>query len=399
MNKKIIFIHKIVYPYGPYFSKDDPDNFFHFGLGRLILDNLDKPDRKVPCEFENWRMDPGINKIEERIVNGIKCRIFPAKNIKKIGAFSFSFLRALKKEYHENYVILHFTNSPHTWPLIVTSLYLKNYPIVVSHLGGFNPYYKYKTERKKLSYIKYLLERYTLKNIDKFFVSVIEEKDYFSKFIDKNNIYFGPIQGVENYFINEDPIPKNEARKRFNLPEKKKIILTVGRLEKEMGADENVKVFKRLKKEFNVMWLAVGTNERDNYYQEAKKAGVTLLPYIGREDGLKYYFYAADVYSYPMYHYDILKNFGGTGIATLEALFCNLPYVGNGIAHIPNNEGGKCGIVPNNTQELYQGIKKAFEHPEQFGNTREIVMKYYTWEKVLDTYLSIYEQLFEKYYS
>ena len=43
-----------------------------------------------------------------------------------------------------------------------------------------------------------------------------------------------------------------------------------------------------------------------------------------------------------------------------------------------------CGIYP--------------EHPEEFKNTREIMKKYYNWDRIIGNNVGVYEKLFEKYY-
>lgn len=393
-QKKIIFIHHIPFPYGPNFPKKGEDSFYYFGLGALMNDNIIKP---MPFIFENWRMDPGIQAPLEKIVKGVKCRLFPAKKIKKIGAFSIKFFKELKKESHENEIIIHVTDT-HSFALLIISFILRNVPVIATHLGGSHPYFKFKSQNKLYSYLKYLMERKLLKNVDVFFVSVLAEKEYFEKIVNKDKIEYYPVQGIENYFINEKPVNKVEARKKLGLPLEKKIILTLSRLDKTKGSDEILKVFKLLQKEYDVMWIAVGTSQRDEFYKQAEYAGVKLLPYVSRENGLKYYFYSADVYLYPMYKHKETHLFGGTGITTLEALASNLPYVGNGIEHLPDNAGNNAGIIPYNTEETYQGVKKVFNNPQNYGNTRAVVMKYYRWERIVYRYLSSYKKLFAKYY-
>ena len=241
-KKKIIFVHQIVYPYGPNFPAEFSDDFFHFGLGRLIIENIHEP---VPYEFENWRADPGIDAPLERYVNGVKCRLFPARRSRKTGAVSVGLLKALKAECREHEVIIHTANT-HSFKLILTALYLKKYPIITTHLGGPNPFYNFKKKRKIQSYFKYLLEKIALKNVDEFYVSVNAEKDYFTKIAGKEKINFGPVQGAEKTFVESVPLPRDEARKKLGIPAEKKVILTVGRLLKSKGADETLEVFKRL---------------------------------------------------------------------------------------------------------------------------------------------------------
>jgi glycosyltransferase involved in cell wall biosynthesis len=343
-------------------------------------------------------MDPGVKNLKEKIVKGVKCRLFPAFNIKwKRINFSFILLRELRREYSKNEILIHVTNT-HTFDIIAIACYLRKAPLLASHLGGAHPLFKLKQEKRFLSFFKYLLEKCSLRSVDEIFASVKAEQDYFAKILRKGRVCFGPNQGVEEDFLKSPVGDKKTARQKLGIPIEKKVLLTVGRLEKEMGCDETLKVFNRLKKEYDMVWLAVGTDKSNSYYREAKEAGVKVIGYIGRDKGLMDYFTAADVYAYPMYNDLLTLEFGGTGMATLEALFFNLPYVGNGIVHIPNGEGKKAGIIPKNSDELYQGIKTAFDQPHQFKETRDLVLKYYSWEKVIGRYINAYQRWFSHYY-
>ena len=144
------------------------------------------------------------------------------------------------------------------------------------------------------------------------------------------------------------------------------------------------------------MLLSVGATEKDEDYEYAKQNGVYLIPPVDYKN-LNIYFSIADAYLYMVQGKQNL-HFASVGIAPLEALACNTPVVGYTLIHIPNNEGEKVGFIVRNNDEAYHSIKKIFDNPNLFGETRWVVEKYFYWPKIVDEILEVYYRLFKQYY-
>lgn len=391
---KIIYIHQRPYPYNQSFYKLDSDFYYYFGEGALY-DQFKPNDLKDYFEIEIWRGEVGLKKIKSKYVKGTLCKIFPAFHIHRIGTISLSLLKELSRQRKNSNLLIHYTATPHIYEFyLIATIFGKDTPIFVSHQGGPNPLYKLKKQFRLGTYFSLKIEKFIEKYVDMYFSGSLHEINYFKEFTSSEKIYDKPHWGVNlNNYIPHD---KTEARKKVNLPLEKKIILLFGKLNKYRGIQKAVHVRDKLKKDFDVMLLNIGSDETCPDYQFAKENKVELRGYV-EFDKVSYYFSAGDVYLY-LTEGEENFYFAGTGIAPLEALACNTPIVTNTLHNFPFIDWSKYGVYARNIDEAVEGVRYIFNNPEKFSNTRRLIEEYFDWNIITGNIFELYLKFFNKYY-
>jgi glycosyltransferase involved in cell wall biosynthesis len=368
------------------FWKED----WHAKVATQILKRTEK--YKIEC----WRPEKTANKIIVGQESGITYKIFPSYYLRFGMEYSSSMLKELKKESQGNQILIHLHGLHAHLPLIIANSF-KNVPIVGQQHGDAPSlyYYNYHTKSKKTLFkmyfmLNHLYEKKSLKNIDKIFALTMCEKEYLSKLTDESKI---EIQTMGIDFDLYKPIEKDLARKQLNLSNDKKIILYVGRFNKVKGVDLIIDAFKKLKDKYDLDLILIGGAREDIFYEKAKIAGAKVITRVPSEQLISYYS-ASDVYVC----YMRTNLWGGIGIAPVEAMACNLPIVSNTLEHFPNNEGKLVGNIPIEEQALVDCLEQVIINPNKYSNCREISMKYYSWEKIINNTINIYDELSNKYY-
>ncbi|HEY3249925.1 MAG TPA: glycosyltransferase, partial [Ignavibacteria bacterium] len=103
------------------------------------------------------------------------------------------------------------------------------------------------------------------------------------------------------------------------------------------------------------------------------------------------YYSAADVYVLFALRDDY---FGGTGIATLEALACNTPVVSYSLRNYVGDNVHELGELPDTVGKHKEAILKVLDHPENYRNMRESVVKHYSYESTYRRIRTVFEELF-----
>ncbi|MFH1858526.1 MAG: glycosyltransferase family 4 protein [Candidatus Omnitrophota bacterium] len=195
------------------------------------------------------------------------------------------------------------------------------------------------------------------------------------------------------------PDDKKELRKKLGCPEGIWLFLTVRNLEPRMGVDvliDAVKKVREIRKDFR-LWIGGSGPVEQTLKEKAKSLGlldvITFLGYIGPELDLTQYYQAADAFILPTQYME------GFGLVTIEALASGVPVLGTPV-------GG--------TQEILEGLNPTllFESPSAEAMAekmiawmerdhclltpeacRAYVLEHYTWEKVVDTLLEVYQEI------
>ncbi|MEK7376525.1 MAG: glycosyltransferase [Candidatus Margulisiibacteriota bacterium] len=222
-------------------------------------------------------------------------------------------------------------------------------------------------------------------------VSDLEKRQIASKGVSDNkivtisNAVILPPEGIKD---------GQEFRKRYGIPENKKILLYLGRLHKRKGVDILIKAFsKLLADKYNAVLVITGPD--DGFEKEAhaliKGLGIekdVLLtgPLYGRDKYLAYY--AADIYVLNS-SYEI---FGNT---ILEACSCGTPVVINDKGGIAGVVAGNCGEVAKyDYEDLAKKIKVLLDSPQKRASYGEMgykmVRENFTWDKIAKLYESVY---------
>jgi glycosyltransferase involved in cell wall biosynthesis len=390
-SKKIIVI---CHNYEPEYTlrKPDPENrFFTYGFGGNIGKNIKhyNPDYDV----EVWRLDSKVNKYYEGIVNNVKFRVYKSIYIKKFIDISYRFYRDLKKEVKLNDPILLILHT-HYWLAYQILFSFRSSKIITTHHGDWSPFFRLKfAHGAKFLKAKFdvIAEKHLFKYIDYIFTSDMNQIQYF-KMANPDFKYVMWSSGVNFDFMK--PASKDEARKKLGWPADKKYILYIGKLYRYKQADELIKMWLEIKKERPEIELVIIGNNPDDPWEEysemARKSGAMMLGRILNSE-LFLYYSAADVYVLFALRDDY---FGGTGIATLEALACNTPVVSYAMRNYIGDDTGDIAEIPDTIEKYKDCVIKVIDNPGLYKNMRESVFKHYSYESVYTRIRSIFEELF-----
>lgn len=386
--KKIIFING----YNLYHKKIDvyevgADGFFRFGMGAFIADELIKRNYPVKCEM--WRMDLRINKIMEKEIDGLKCKIFPSKRLsffgKNFGEYSKEFKSALIKEKNCKDVVFHIMPN-HGFTMSLITLFLNPSKIIWSHLGGPNAYWKFKNEKNYNSFFYYLFEKLFVLNRPNHHTTTICRSEYEYLEMIKTSVSFMPVFGI--------PMPATlkiinriDIRQKMGINTNKKIILQVGRAVKERGFDWIIEYLDSPLAE-NYFWIFAGIHKEDEYYEELKNRSVFMTDYLSRNELVDYY-NASDILIFLINQKSDL-DFGGTGYVPLESLACGTPVVATTFHHFPGNEVPEVSRIPKRKEDVMLMVEDLLKSNVSRERCREIVFKEFSWDEVLKKYWEIY---------
>jgi len=390
VNKKIIHIYHR--NYDSYFPPKSSPFYYLAGWSSLLArSTVRNSDRYI---IENWRPEKEVNKIMEKEVEGINCRLFPLSKLKKENRFSFSLLGELKKEVKRNLILINLHNIHNIETYIIGYLF-KNYPVVAHHHGDIPPSNKKpKSVFNSMVYaLESTVERKVLKYIDYFSVISRIEKNYLASIAGDGKII---LEQGRIYFDDWKPINKKEARTELGISDEKKVLMYVGKYYNLKGVDIILDTYEKLKNKYNLELVLIGGSPSDPLFNDVKAADVRNYGYIPHHK-LPLYYSAADIYLLPSFDANLIQ-WGGLGTAIIEALACNLPVVSKQLIHFPKEERGKIGEIPEHKEDFAQCITKILNSPDKYNNCRQIAKKYYDLADIIKKNLKIYDGLFRQYY-
>lgn len=381
---KVIFLSKFNgYDKDVEVYRPGTDGFYQFGMGKFIAEEFYA--RNYPVKFENWRMDIRINNVMEKNIGGILYRIYPSKRIKMFGEYSKELVEAFKKESRNKDVIFHFMpNHPLNYHYFARLV--KHNKIVATHIGGSNPYWKYKVEGRRKSLIYYYLEKYYfLKSYDHFITMCKPEVEYYKRV--KKPVAHMPIFGIsrEMQFIIKS---REECRKKLGLPLDKKILLQVGRAIKARGFDWIMDLIEHYKGRDEYFLVFAGVDKSGEYHKYLVDKECYVTPYLPHRE-LPDYYNAADLLYY-LPHGEMDLNFAGTSYVPLEALACGTPVVATTFHHFPGDEVHEVSRIPKCKEDVIPMIEDLLAADVSRERCREIALKYFSWDKVVEKHWKIY---------
>lgn len=194
--------------------------------------------------------------------------------------------------------------------------------------------------------------------------------------------------------------PNNDGewvREKLGLDEHEKLVMYVGRIVYHKGLEYFVRSAKHLGP--NVKHLLVGTGdfrpELERIIEEEDIEDKVLFAGRVPNEDLPDYYDAADVFVLPS-----VSRLEAFGIVALEAMASGTPVI---VSDIPGVREviveGKHGLLsePMNSEDLAGKIRTILTNPqlaEKMGkNGRKRVVKNFTWEKVADDIMDVYESL------
>ena len=192
------------------------------------------------------------------------------------------------------------------------------------------------------------------------------------------------------------PMNVDDLKEKLNLSGK--VILTVGRIEKQKGYHLLLKILPDILKNHDVKLVIVGTG---SYLPNLKKMAVKLdirdkFKFTGKvsDNDLPKYYSLADVFAFPTLRME------GLPLVIPEAMACEKPVIASKIGGIPTViEDKKDGflIEPNNLKELRDKILMLLEDDKlakRVGkNSRSKVVKKFSIDKMVDDTIKVYEEV------
>ena len=188
-------------------------------------------------------------------------------------------------------------------------------------------------------------------------------------------------------------IEKHKAKKILNLSDHRKIILTIGNLEKVKGYDILLKaiiILSRKRKDFLCLLIGEGTEESNIKKIISKYKLDDYATLLGRKphNELVYWFGACDFFVSS-------SLFEGNPTVMFESLGCGKAFIGTNVGGIPDViNSPHYGILsqPGDEKELAENMFKALDEK---WDSRKILehSRLYTWEKITQNLIEIYLKL------
>ncbi len=198
------------------------------------------------------------------------------------------------------------------------------------------------------------------------------------------------------------PLDKGEARRRLGLPQDKKIVLFVGRMEPIKGIDILVQVIRGLEDKERLLALVVGGKagdaESSRLRAQVRRLGMApLFQFVGavKQDELVYYYNAADVCLTPSYY----ESFG---LVALEAMACGTPVVASRVGGLMSivRDGETGYLVPWRCADPYvERMELLLANDglaEALGDAGVRVAGQFQWSRVVDQLTGLYDEVLDQ---
>lgn len=334
---------------------------------------------------------------EAILPKGVNIRLFPQDIFAKFWRnHSFALKKGLVKEINK-FDLIHIHEIWHHSHFVGYRLAKRfNKPYVVSVHGALEPWcLNYKALKKRI--FSSLFERQILEQAS--VLHAITEKEV------KNIRAFGVINtpvatipnGIDLQEFQNLP-PKEELIKFYPKLKDKKVILFLGRIHPQKGLDLLGKVFSEIAKKRKDVYLLIAGPDEGGYQAQIEKLlekeGVlNKIIFTGMLTGYKKLvaLSGADFFVLPSYS-------EGFSITILEAMVCGVPVIittGCNFLEVAENSAGI--VINPNVDELKEAMIKLLEKPElaeEMGkNGKELVRETFTWDKVADQMIILYEKV------
>lgn len=242
------------------------------------------------------------------------------------------------------------------------------------------------------SRIRDFLQRRSFSNTNHFIVPSQYGKNSISKFyqIGEEKISVIP-NGVD--FDVFRPRDKLSVRRRLGIPQDKKVLLFVGRLEAVKRVDTLIETMKFL--DDNIILIICGAGSKfPKLLATKRKLGLNNVLFAGQidHDIIPLYYNAADLYV----HTSTMESFG---IILLESMASGTVVMASNTTGLKDvMQNGKIGyVLPKTPIEIADLIKQVLYDDKKLNEEREKGLKYvkesYSWEKVAHSTFDVYKKM------
>ncbi len=197
-----------------------------------------------------------------------------------------------------------------------------------------------------------------------------------------------------------DGSPTIDVRKVLNIPEKSRILITVGRIAKEKNFEFIVKVFEHLYKEYKDIFLVIvgdGPQRKElEHYVKTHNIGdrVRFTGYIKRKHLVDYY--------KSSYLFVFASHTETQGLVLLEAMAASIPVVAigdMGVLDVIEDGNGGILIYQENMEKFIAGVRKMLDDDEYYAEmsrkARRYVMGHWSMTVMAGRLEEIYEDVIQ----
>lgn len=411
MTAKIKIIHIMNHPpaYDEYSNQPRPDWSWNTPDGSWVgIGGYDWSDQlaiemvKITKKYnhEIWQPDYRADRqYSHEIFPGVVHILFPAQKIKILHGLkrttslqSIEIIRSINSL--QNSSVLHLGHP------VYEGLYkeiIKNYKgkIISSYHGIINlPINNlWKVQKDPFKKISYLIQHFHAKRSFK----LISHVTYMNN-INYNSLrkyYSGPLtkltMGIDTKKFRI--LDKNLIRQKLQLPNNKKILLSVTRLYSHKQVDRVIEVLNRIEQDFIFLVLGHGTSQYENYLQEKARPLLNSqkIRFEGykRNDELIDYLNAADLFI-------LVSKSEGASVAVMEAMACGLPIfctdTGNAAEVLKENNAGIVVGITNYKEWKGKLIDYLRGKPVKVLDI-DVVKEHYDWKNIAEKFIKIYDQI------
>lgn len=387
----------IIPTYKPAYSVGGPIWSVH-GLNKY----LSKKGMDVTVYTTNRAIEDKVPTNRSINVDGVDVYYFPASRPKK-WEHSKKMRKSLAESIHE-YDIVHIT-SVFLSASTCGSYYARknNIPYIISPRGALmKETIEGKNTLLKKLYLN-LIEKRNLRESSGIHFTVRDEKqEYESLGLPLPSPIIIP-NGLEPEEFDLD-VEKGKFRKEHNIPEDKKIILFLSRINWKKGLDTLILSFKKVLEEYEDAVLVIaGGDDKDGYRSKVKE----MVKENGLEDDVKFVgmvldedkvsvYQDADIFALPSYS----ENFG---IVVAEAMYFGLPVVTTpnvGISNIVKDY--KAGfVVDKDESKVSNAMLKILENENLFNkmskNGKKAADKEFSMDSVANKWIKTYNDIIEEH--
>jgi len=191
--------------------------------------------------------------------------------------------------------------------------------------------------------------------------------------------------GIDEKIFDPEKFDKNELKKKFGY--KGKIVIgTLGVLRKVKGHKYLIEAAKKLlQKRDDLEFVIAGDGPLKTELEESIKGekGIRLLGHQNPAEFLA----SIDIFVLPSLN-------EGVPQSLMQALAMNVPSVASDVGSVKDlYDNNFLFSKPADSEDLAQKIEEIIENKDRFGNTRELILKNFTKEVMVDKVLDVYQKV------